>query len=140
MNQAAAPLAILAAYLIGSIPTAYLIVRAIKGIDVRTVGSGNVGATNAGRVLGSRGFLAVFGLDLLKGLLPTLALPEAARLWGGPQTPWLPVVVAAGTILGHNYPIYLQFQGGKGVPRPRPQQRAATGGWEPPRKPRVEAA
>ena len=108
-------IAIITAYMIGSIPTAYLLVRAIRGIDIRSVGSGNVGATNAGRVLGPRGFLVVFGLDLLKGLLPTLALPEAVRWAGGSQPYALPVLVAAAAILGHNFPVFLRFRGGKGV-------------------------
>ena len=108
-------LAILAAYLIGSIPFAYLIVRVAKGIDIRTVGSGNVGATNAGRVLGSKGFLLVFVLDLLKGWLPTLGLPALVKLLSGSPVENLAVLVAVAAILGHNFPIYLNFRGGKGV-------------------------
>jgi acyl-phosphate glycerol 3-phosphate acyltransferase len=108
-------LAVLTAYLIGAIPTAYLLVRAVKGIDIRTLGSGNVGATNAGRVLGAWGFLTVFLIDLLKGLLPTLLLPVAARAIAGEVEPGLPVLVAVATILGHNFPVYLRFRGGKGV-------------------------
>lgn len=107
--------AMFAAYLIGSIPTAYLVVRAARGIDIRTVGSGNVGATNAGRVLGPKGFLGVFSLDLLKGVLPTALLPLLASRMLGQSVPGLPVAVAVFTILGHNFPLYLGFRGGKGV-------------------------
>jgi glycerol-3-phosphate acyltransferase PlsY len=113
---AASILAVAAGYLLGAVPFAYLIVRARKGLDIRTVGSGNVGATNAGRVLGFRYFLLIFALDVLKGLLPTLLLPRlAAAISSGAVSPALPVFVALATILGHNFPIYLGFKGGKGV-------------------------
>ena len=108
-------LAVAAAYLIGAIPFAYVVVRAVKGIDIRTVGSGNVGATNAGRLLGFRYFVAVFLLDLLKGLLPTLLLPRLVAQATGHAVPGLVVLVAMATILGHNFPVYLRFKGGKGV-------------------------
>jgi glycerol-3-phosphate acyltransferase PlsY len=108
-------LAIVAAHLIGALPCAYLIVRWRKGIDIRTVGSGNVGATNAGRLLGFRYFLLVFALDFAKGFLPTWGLPRLVHAWGGAVEPWLPVAVAVAAILGHNFPIYLGFRGGKGV-------------------------
>jgi glycerol-3-phosphate acyltransferase PlsY len=115
MTTLHATLAVLLAYLIGAIPTAYLLVKAARGVDIRTLGSGNVGATNAGRILGPRGFLAVFGIDLLKGLLPTLLLPIAVRALSGREVPSLPVFLAAAAIVGHNFPIYLGFKGGKGV-------------------------
>src|SRR5262245_57516327 len=113
--NALALLAVLAAYLIGAIPFAYLVARGIKGIDIRTVGSGNVGATNVGRVMGFRYFLLVFGLDVLKGLLPTLGFPSGVAALAGREVPSLGVLVALATILGHNFPIYLRFRGGKGV-------------------------
>jgi glycerol-3-phosphate acyltransferase PlsY len=112
---ALASLAVIVAYLIGSIPFAYVLVRLVKGIDIRTIGSGNVGATNAGRVLGKKGFLQVFLLDMLKGLVPTIALPAVVTLVGHHRVQGLAVMVALATILGHNFPIYLQFRGGKGV-------------------------
>lgn len=102
-------------YLIGSIPTAYLLVRARTGQDIRALGSGNVGATNAGRVLGRWAFWLVFVVDLLKGLITTVVLPIlAARWFGGPEATYR-VLVALATILGHNFPVYLGFRGGKGV-------------------------
>lgn len=104
--------ATLIGYLVGSIPFAYVLVRALKGIDIRTVGSGNVGATNAARVLGARYFLVVFGLDLAKGLIPTLIARRLGAQW---QAPELTILVALATVIGHNFPIYLGFRGGKGV-------------------------
>ncbi len=97
---------IVAAYLIGAIPFGFLVAKYIKGIDVRTLGSGNIGATNVGRILGFRFFLLVFAFDLAKGLLPTWGF---ARL-GAPGVP-----IALATILGHTFPVYLKFKGGKGV-------------------------
>jgi len=106
-----AVLILLGAYLIGSIPFGFLVAKLAGGVDIRTVGSGNIGATNVGRVLGFRYFLVVFLLDLLKGMLPTLA---AASRAGRPSAA-LAVGVAVATILGHNFPVYLKFRGGKGV-------------------------
>jgi acyl-phosphate glycerol 3-phosphate acyltransferase len=112
---ALAVLAVIAAYLAGSIPFGYLIAYAKKGIDIRTVGSGNLGATNVGRTLGFRYFLLVLLLDLLKGFLPTIGFPLLlARLTGSCPVD-LPVLIALAAILGHNFPIYLGFRGGKGV-------------------------
>jgi glycerol-3-phosphate acyltransferase PlsY len=111
----AVSLAILAAYLIGSIPFGYVIARAVKGIDIRTVGSGNLGATNVGRVLGRPYFFLVLALDLLKGFLPTLGFPPLVGRLSGEVPVDLPVLVALAAILGHTFPIYLKFRGGKGV-------------------------
>jgi acyl-phosphate glycerol 3-phosphate acyltransferase len=101
-------LGVLAAYLIGSIPFGYLIARA-KGVDIFKAGSGNIGATNVSRVLGRKFGLIVFALDVLKGALPTAAM----RVWN-PEPAWS---VAAGlaAMLGHLFPLYLRFHGGKGV-------------------------
>ena len=103
------------AYVAGSIPFG-LIVGKSKGIDPRTAGSGNIGATNVGRLLGKRFFILVFLLDLLKGLLPMLL--AGALLRSQPDEPlkyalWLLVGFAA--ILGHMYSIFLGMAGGKGV-------------------------
>ena len=107
--------AVAVAYLIGSIPFGFLTARLVRGIDIRTVGSGNIGATNVGRVLGFHFFVFVFLLDLIKGLLPTLWFPEVVRSLGGSGLPELRVLVALATILGHNFPAYLKLRGGKGV-------------------------
>ncbi len=107
--------ALLAAYLIGAIPFGFLIARWARGIDIRTVGSGNIGATNVGRVLGFRFFLLVFTLDLLKGFLPTCGAGWLVESMTAPASPSLPVLAALASILGHNFPVYLRFRGGKGV-------------------------
>lgn len=103
------------AYLIGSIPFG-LFVGLAKGIDVRKAGSGNIGATNVGRLLGKKFFWIVFFLDLLKGLLPTLAAGAVTRFNMDDRTEmllWLLVAFAA--IFGHMFSIFLKFKGGRGV-------------------------
>ncbi len=105
----------LAAYAIGAIPWGYLIPRLLKGIDIRTVGSGNIGATNVGRVLGKAWGISVFFLDAAKGFVPAfvLAAPIARQL----DATVIPCQVASGlgAILGHMFPVYIGFRGGKGV-------------------------
>lgn len=104
----------LAAYLYGSVPFSYLLPKLIKGVDIRKTGSGNVGATNAARVLGARFFPLLMLLDLSKGLLPTLAARLLVPVDGfDPQ----PLAVGAGlaAILGHAFPVFLRFKGGKAV-------------------------
>jgi len=108
-------LAVLGGYLAGSIPFGYLITYWVKGIDIRTAGSGNLGATNVGRTLGFRYFLLVLTLDLLKGFLPAFGFPRIASSLPGSPSPDLPVLVALAAILGHTFPVYLKFRGGKGV-------------------------
>jgi glycerol-3-phosphate acyltransferase PlsY len=112
--------AIVAAYFIGSVPFG-LIIAKVHGKDLRSIGSGNIGATNVSRALGRKWGYICFTLDVLKGMIPTLAmLPFASPI--SVETPaqkiiilflWLAVGCAA--ILGHVFPIYLKFKGGKGV-------------------------
>lgn len=97
------------AYLLGSLSPAYWAGR-LNGKDLRRHGSGNLGATNAGRVLGGRWFAAVFAADLLKGVAPVLA----AR-WLDPGHPWLGIATAAAVILGHVFTCFHGFRGGKAV-------------------------
>lgn len=96
-------------YLIGSIPTSYLVVKRLKGVDVRKVGSGNVGATNAGRVLGKDWAVAIALFDMLKG---GIAVFIASRFTSSPVTLALTGGLA---VIGHIYPVWLNFKGGKGV-------------------------
>ncbi|MEZ6047993.1 MAG: glycerol-3-phosphate acyltransferase [Planctomycetaceae bacterium] len=103
------------AYLSGSIPFAFLIGKYIGGIDIRTVGSGNVGATNIGRTMGSRWGIVVLVLDALKGLLPVAFLPPLFLSAEDSNFIHCKVIAAVGAILGHMCPIWLGFRGGKGV-------------------------
>jgi acyl phosphate:glycerol-3-phosphate acyltransferase len=97
-----------AAYLVGSIPFGLLLTRATKGVDLREIGSGNIGATNAARVGGRSMGVVVLLLDALKGAVPTWIGLEVLGI--GPA-----VAAAAAAFLGHLFPIYLGFRGGKGV-------------------------
>src|SRR6516164_7300951 len=108
-------LIILASYLLGSIPFGYLVAR-WKGVDILHQGSGNIGATNVGRVLGKRLGILVFVLDFAKGALPTAAARWAEQAQNpGTQTDVLPVVAGLAAFVGHMFPVYLRFRGGKGV-------------------------
>lgn len=100
------------AYLIAATPVGLLIGR-LRGVDLREVGSGNIGATNAVRTLGRRFGLLVFALDVGKAALPVaLAL---AHFEGHPQRDAIVAAIGLAAILGHVFPIWLGFQGGKGV-------------------------
>lgn len=100
------------AYLIAATPVGLVIGR-LRGVDLREVGSGNIGATNAVRALGRRWGLLVFALDVGKAALPVgLALHRFAD---DPHGEWIVAAVALAAILGHVYPVYLNFRGGKGV-------------------------
>lgn len=102
-------------YLVGAIPWSLLVTRWRKGIDLRTVGSGNLGATNTFRALGAKGGVAVLALDIGKGAAATLGL---ARLRiDTPPIGAESLALAAGVaaILGHIFPVYLGFRGGKGI-------------------------
>ncbi len=102
------------AFLIGSIPFGYLIGRT-AGVDVRTHGSGNIGATNVGRVLGKKWGLFVFFLDFLKGYVPLL-LAYGGLVGKDPgPVPIIILVWGLAVILGHNYTPWLKFRGGKGI-------------------------
>jgi glycerol-3-phosphate acyltransferase PlsY len=98
------------AYLLGSLPFSFLVARWFGVKDVRTVGSGNVGATNVMRSAGALAGALAFLLDASKGALAALA----ARAWLGPADPMVPVAGAV-AVLGHMYPVWLGFRGGKGV-------------------------
>jgi glycerol-3-phosphate acyltransferase PlsY len=109
-------LTLLGAYLLGSLPTGFLVARA-RGIDIRTVGSGNIGATNAMRVLGKPAGIFVLFMDAFKGyaavwicekILPGLNAPDSVAQAD-------PIVAGIGVVLGHNYTPWLKFKGGKGI-------------------------
>jgi glycerol-3-phosphate acyltransferase PlsY len=102
-------LLVVAGYLAGSLPFGYWLARALRGVDIRTVGSGNIGATNVWRSFGPRLGIAVMVLDTLKGFVPALvATLWVGSLWG--------VVAGAAAMLGHSRPLFLWFErGGKMV-------------------------
>jgi glycerol-3-phosphate acyltransferase PlsY len=110
---------IVLAYLLGSIPTGFLVGKA-RGIDIRTIGSGNIGATNVLRYFGTVAGVLVLMADALKGLLAVAVLTRAVWHFFG-LTPdqlnreWLEIVAALAAILGHNFTCWLHFKGGKGI-------------------------
>jgi glycerol-3-phosphate acyltransferase PlsY len=100
------------AYLAGSLPTSLWVGKALHGIDLRTVGSGNLGATNAFRVLGWKTAVLVLTVDVLKGWLPTWLFPRI----DSPAAGWAWVIAyASAAVLGHVYSVWARFRGGKGV-------------------------
>lgn len=108
-----------AGYLLGSIPTGFLVAQA-KGIDIRGVGSGNIGATNAFRVLGKPAGAFVLLMDALKGWLAVVVLPRLVlSLFHGAEDPsrveQFQIIAGVCVILGHNYTCWLYFKGGKGI-------------------------
>ena len=104
---------ILISYLVGSLPTAYIFGRLLKGIDIRTAGSGNVGATNALRVLGKGPGIAVLIIDIAKGLAAVLVLGAVCRR--AIDADLLRILLGLACIAGHNWTVFLGFKGGKGM-------------------------
>ncbi len=98
-------------YLVGSIPTAYIFAKAARGIDIRQHGSGNVGATNAFRVLGKGAGTMVLLLDICKGLLAATLVGD---LFGNGRIV-ARILIASSAVIGHNWTIFLNFKGGKGI-------------------------
>lgn len=102
-------LLVVCAYVIGSIPTGLLLAKAFGGIDIRSQGSGNIGATNVYRTVGRKlGILTLLG-DCLKGFIPVIT----AKILGVPDL--LVAIVGLAAFLGHIFPVFLRFKGGKGV-------------------------
>lgn len=97
------------AYLTGSVPFGLLISKA-KGKDIRTMGSGNIGATNVLRCMGKPLGITCFILDVLKGFLPAFFFPILGKI-----DPTFGIIFGTASILGHNFPVFLKFKGGKGV-------------------------
>lgn len=99
-----------ASYLIGAIPTSYIVGRVFRGLDLREHGSRNLGATNLYRVLGWRFAIPVGLFDVLKGALPVLAFGPAR-----PDLPYFPIWCGVAAVIGHVFSIFVRFRGGKGV-------------------------
>jgi glycerol-3-phosphate acyltransferase PlsY len=111
----------IAAYFLGSIPTGYLVARA-RNVDIRTVGSGNIGATNVFRILGKPAGVFVLAADALKGFVACrVVAPWVLSLFGSHDSAgtatleYVSVVAGIFAVLGHNYTCWLRFQGGKGI-------------------------
>ena len=103
-----------ASYLIGSVPFGLLVARALAGVDVRRVGSGNIGATNVGRAAGPAAGIATLVLDAAKGALPALAAGALLEPAGPGGAAW-PAAAGVAAFLGHLFPPWLRFRGGKGA-------------------------
>jgi acyl phosphate:glycerol-3-phosphate acyltransferase len=112
-------IAFLVAYCAGSIPFAFIAGRALKGIDLRTVGSGNLGATNVYRTLGAKAAVVVFAADIFKGALPVALLPRYVLppdVLGTDRAVWWALAFGIAAIVGHAKPVFLLWRGGgKGV-------------------------
>lgn len=106
-------------YLAGSLPFGYWVALLVANVDIRTQGSGNIGATNIGRTLGAKWGILVLFLDCFKGLLPTMFLSQLLLEIGGAESDQLlhhtKVLCGLFTIVGHMFPVWLKFRGGKGV-------------------------
>ncbi len=111
MNFLYLAISVVFAYLIGSIPVAYIFGRLLKKIDIREHGSGNMGATNAFRVLGKGPGTAVLILDIIKGIIPVTLIANAF----GVSDALSLVIIAVATVAGHNWTVFLGFKGGKGM-------------------------
>ncbi|TYB33500.1 MAG: glycerol-3-phosphate 1-O-acyltransferase PlsY [Flexistipes sinusarabici] len=103
-------LILIISYLCGAVPFSYLLVKWVKGVDIRDVGSGNVGATNAGRVLGKWGFITAFLMDMSKAFIPLFTFLNYLSI-----NNTLILISAVCIIIGHTYTVFLRFKGGKGV-------------------------
>lgn len=109
----------LVAYLLGSVPTGFLVAKS-RGMDIRTLGSGNIGATNVFRILGKSAGVLVLLADAAKGCLAVLMVAPLFCGWfypgAGPTArDWFDICAGAAAILGHNYTCWLYFKGGKGI-------------------------
>jgi glycerol-3-phosphate acyltransferase PlsY len=109
----------LIAYVLGSIPTGFLVAKA-RGVDIRTVGSGNIGATNVFRILGKPAGIFVLLADALKGWLAVFVVARLLSNWFYPGADpkaheWFALCAGIFAILGHNYTCWLHFKGGKGI-------------------------
>ena len=105
---------IIVAYLLGNISTSYIVAKKLAGVDIRTQGSGNAGSTNVLRTLGKKAGALTFIGDVLKGLIAVLLAKFIAYIAHLDQATCAYLAVVA-VVLGHNYPVFLGFKGGKGV-------------------------
>ena len=104
-----------AAYLAGSFPTGFVFGKLLRGIDIRTIGSKSIGATNTKRLLGTRIAVLVLAIDVIKGLLATVLVSRISLGDLAISAEWLMTIAGLCAILGHIFPIWIGFRGGKGV-------------------------
>ena len=108
-------LLIAAAYLLGAVPFGLILSR-LKGVDIRAVGSGNIGATNVFRSVSKGLGIATFVCDFLKGFVPAYVFPILGKMLSGSfQGSEIGILCGVAAIVGHNWPVYLKFKGGKGI-------------------------
>ena len=103
-------LCMIVSYFIGSFTTGYVVTRIAKGMDIRAAGSGNIGAANVRRIMGHGWAVFVAIVDMLKGALALLVTGTSAV-----TAPWVLSLAGLAAVIGHNYPVWLKFKGGKGV-------------------------
>lgn len=118
MNEIAVYVVVIAAsYLLGAVPWGLLIGRWTRGVDVRETGSGNIGSSNVLRTAGAKAAVLALALDVAKGAVPVLAARAIADAGGmtSAQGAGLQAAAAMAALVGHSWPVYLQFRGGKGV-------------------------
>ena len=113
-TTATTTVAILASYLLGAVPFGLIVARA-RGVDIRKVGSGNIGATNVFRSVGKPWGILVYALDMLKGWAPAALFPGLVANIAGAAPLHLDLACGLAAVAGHNWPVYLRFKGGKGV-------------------------
>lgn len=109
MAEAVKIIVVICSYLLGSISFAYLFAKGFRGVDIRTVGSGNPGATNVARLMGMKAALVVLFLDAFKGWIVAVTVPRLIA------DPGFVLLCGLAVIAGHNWPVFLSFRGGKGV-------------------------
>jgi glycerol-3-phosphate acyltransferase PlsY len=106
---------ILLSYLVGSFPTGFVFAKLIKGVDIRTIGSKSTGATNTSRLLGTKIAIVVLLIDIFKGLAATLIISRINLGDIANQNEWIQLIAGICAIVGHIFPIWIGFKGGKGV-------------------------
>src|SRR6266540_5473267 len=115
MNLWELAVVVVASYLIGAIPIGYIVARLWRGIDIRDYGSGSIGATNVLRTMGRGPFIVVLIADALKGYIPTLATWYIFQGEGIQTAHALQVAAGIAAVIGHDFPVYIGFRGGRGV-------------------------